>query len=256
MEQTRGELPDSEHTALLILACSQCKRLDDDLLPAIERYDGPTFRVLRRFLLSKPLNFPNVYILSAEFGLLSYSQLIPYYDRRMTLARARELHSHVITELSLILNKSPYQKLFINLGQAYFQAIESYESLVIPSLDIKIATGSLGKRLSELHDWLYEAPSGRNYTSVRNINIQTHKSSIRKAEVELTVEQALDVARQALHKGARKAKNYQSWCVPIDDELVAPKWFVHQLTGLPVSAFSTGESLRFLSQLGIEVRHV
>src|SRR5438045_2444285 len=32
---------------LLILACSQAKRDSTAPLPAIERYDGPTFRVLR-----------------------------------------------------------------------------------------------------------------------------------------------------------------------------------------------------------------
>jgi hypothetical protein len=35
---------------MLILACSRRKRPDEGLLPAIERYDGPAFRVLRRFL--------------------------------------------------------------------------------------------------------------------------------------------------------------------------------------------------------------
>jgi|SRR5215210_261396 len=44
---------------MLILACSQRKRLDKKLLPAVERYDGAAFRVLRRFLRENQLN-PNV----------------------------------------------------------------------------------------------------------------------------------------------------------------------------------------------------
>ena len=39
---------------MLILACSRRKRPDEGLLPAIERYDGPTFCVLRRFLREVP----------------------------------------------------------------------------------------------------------------------------------------------------------------------------------------------------------
>jgi len=35
---------------LLILSCSQRKRPDPSLLPAIERYNGPPFQVLRRYL--------------------------------------------------------------------------------------------------------------------------------------------------------------------------------------------------------------
>jgi hypothetical protein len=39
---------------MLILACSRRKRPDEGLLPAIERYDGPAFRVLRHFLREMP----------------------------------------------------------------------------------------------------------------------------------------------------------------------------------------------------------
>src|SRR5262245_4306372 len=38
----------SEFTYLLIMACSQRKRSEPNLLPAIERYDGVHFRVLRK----------------------------------------------------------------------------------------------------------------------------------------------------------------------------------------------------------------
>jgi hypothetical protein len=42
---------------LLILACSARKRLDKSALPAIERYDGVNFRVLKK--LQREQNFPN-----------------------------------------------------------------------------------------------------------------------------------------------------------------------------------------------------
>ncbi len=57
---------------LLILSCSRRKRLDKDLLPAVERYDGPAFRVLRRFLREMPFEAPDVPILSAEYGLIPH----------------------------------------------------------------------------------------------------------------------------------------------------------------------------------------
>jgi hypothetical protein len=47
---------------LLIAACSQRKRADEGLLPAIERYDGPVYRVLRRFLRQHPSKPPGIYI--------------------------------------------------------------------------------------------------------------------------------------------------------------------------------------------------
>jgi hypothetical protein len=39
---------------MLILACSRRKRPDEGLLPAIEPYDGPAFRMVRRFLREMP----------------------------------------------------------------------------------------------------------------------------------------------------------------------------------------------------------
>jgi hypothetical protein len=81
---------------LLILACSQRKRPDEGLLPAVERYDGPTFRVLRRFLREGISEPPDVLILSAEHGLIPQDLPIAAYDRKMTPARARELRPQIL----------------------------------------------------------------------------------------------------------------------------------------------------------------
>jgi len=62
---------------LLILACSQRKRPGASSLPAIERYDGPAFRVLRRYCRLNQDNGLFVYVLSAEFGLIPVKQPIP-----------------------------------------------------------------------------------------------------------------------------------------------------------------------------------
>lgn len=83
----------SEQRRLLIIACTATKRRDVRLLPAIDRYCGPSFRVLRRWLSDHPEAAArlDVCILSAEFGLVPANQPIPDYDRRMTAARACEL---------------------------------------------------------------------------------------------------------------------------------------------------------------------
>ena len=87
----------SDHR-LLILSCSQRKRPDLILLPALERYDGPVFRMLRRFLRTWPSkgSHPEVYILSAQFGLISAHQLIPSYDCRMTPQQASAFQPQVL----------------------------------------------------------------------------------------------------------------------------------------------------------------
>ena len=57
---------------LLILGCAGRKRDSDGLLPALDRYDGPSYRVVRKFL--REYRWPedvSIAVLSAEHGLLS-----------------------------------------------------------------------------------------------------------------------------------------------------------------------------------------
>ena len=55
---------------LLLLSCSQRKRPDPGLLPAIERYDGPQYQVLRTFIREYPAEsqLSDTYILSAKLS--------------------------------------------------------------------------------------------------------------------------------------------------------------------------------------------
>lgn len=87
---------------MLIMACSRSKRSDHGTLPAIERYDGPAFRVLRRYLRESASEAPDIFILSAEHGLISHDLPIANYDTQMTLARAGELRLTVLAELERI----------------------------------------------------------------------------------------------------------------------------------------------------------
>src|SRR5438128_9858454 len=97
---------------LLILACSQRKRPYASLLPAIERYDGPAFRVLRRYRRLTEDKGLIVYILSAEYGLIPASKQIPTYDRRMDSKRADKLREDVVEEAqSAVLRHKPSEVL-------------------------------------------------------------------------------------------------------------------------------------------------
>ena len=78
---------------LVILSCSQRKVQSASLMPAIERYDGPAYLVVRKWMRTIPdaRRDHEFLILSAEFGLISDSLRIPYYDRRMTVGRAKRI---------------------------------------------------------------------------------------------------------------------------------------------------------------------
>lgn len=244
----------SQGRYLLIVACSQRKLSDDGLLPAIARYDGPIFRLLRRFLQQKPPSFPDIYILSAEFGLISQDYLIPYYDRRMTKERSQQLQQEVMAKLQHILNTTPYQEICICLGRDYFNALNEYETLIQSGSNIQIATGSIGKKLAKLYTWLYGKPPELNQSHPTIIS--QGKACLRGVEVQMTPAQVLDAARQALADRKGNPASYQSWYVLVDGQRVSPKWLVSQLTGLPVSSFHSITARRILAQLGVMVSYL
>ena len=141
---------------LLILSCSQRKHETLELLPAIERYNGPLFFVLRRFLRECPHQAKqlDVYILSAAYGLIPGDFPIKWYDRKMDLPRAVELQSQVNSALSGILRNN-YTSICFVLGKTYLKAFETAYDLIPDHTERIITYGWIGKKLAQLKQWLW-----------------------------------------------------------------------------------------------------
>src|SRR5713101_1178697 len=92
-------------TSLAILGCSQRKRLTSRPLQAIERYDGPIFRVLRKHARETLENTLHVRILSARFGLIPGTQSIPAYDRSLAHNDCSQLRTKVEKQLKRTLDQ-------------------------------------------------------------------------------------------------------------------------------------------------------
>jgi hypothetical protein len=243
----------------ILLGCTKNKRSDEGLLPAIERYDGPNFRVLRRFLRDHPEAARNlsVFVLSAEFGLISGDRPIHDYDHRMTWARAEELRPQVLDALkSQFGHEQP--ELFILLGAIYLAAVQGIEAIMPPDAKIIQAKGAQGVKARQLKQWLYgttfDAASAKSQLSSPHIKPSGH-ATIRSYPISLTPAQILDCGRQALRLGIGQPYNYRSWYVLLDGQKVGPKWLVSQITGIPVSEFVSSEARRVLTNLGVEVHH-
>ena len=139
---------------LVILACSKSKVQSKLLMPAIERYDGKAYLVVRKFLHTVPNAqiHHEFLILSAELGLISDSLPIPCYDRRMTVERAKELHKETLYALKTILSSDHYRAIFVYMGKTYRRAIEGVDAF-FP--DIQCSHGRIGMQLSQLRQFLY-----------------------------------------------------------------------------------------------------
>jgi len=239
---------------LLILSCSQRKRPDPGLLPAIERYDGPSFRVLRRFLREHrdTTEQLDVFILSAVYGLIPAQHPIPDYNRIMTSQCAAELRDNLLNGIGALFNTNVYSGLCLAMSKVYLTAIEDWPTLVPPGIQVTLADGQQGVRLARLKRWLWGDARDTQTPRMRRTPLR-NGACIRGVEVNMTLEQVLDAARKALADHLVVPDRYHLWHVLVDGQRVAPKWLVSQLTGLPVSGFHSHEARRVLQQLGIEV---
>lgn len=141
---------------LLILSCSQRKHTSYEPLPAIERYNGPFYFVLRRFLRECPreASLLDVYILSAAYGLIPGDFPIPWYNRKMDLSRAVGLQPQVNRTFSQLL-RCNYASICFVLGSTYLKAFESARDLVPDHTESIVAYGRIGNKLAHLKAWLW-----------------------------------------------------------------------------------------------------
>ena len=141
---------------LLILGCSQTKRTCEGLLPALDRYDGPHYRVVRKFL--RDHQWPSdlsIAILSAEYGLFGSLKGIANYDLRMTPTTARAKAA----ECSVILKKwaDYHDSVYVSLGKDYLPALQpALDSLPICREEFQ---GGIGERMRQIKTFLNDPPS-------------------------------------------------------------------------------------------------
>lgn len=244
----------------LLIICSKAKLSEPKLLPAIERYDGPYFRVLRRFFREVPSGKDDlkVLILSAKYGLISGDRLIPNYDYMMTTMRAEELKPQVLDSLMKHGAKDRWTELFVLMSEKYHEAIRGFETNLPSQIDVVRAKGAQGVKARQLKDWLRSGTTrfAPKVASIAARHPQRGYAFIHGHLLSLTPEQMIGIAQHALRSGSGQPNNYRDWYVMVGAIRVGPKWLVSQVTGLAVSDFTSGEARRVLVGLGVQVCHV
>jgi hypothetical protein len=242
---------------LLILKCSARKRGGEDHIPAIERYDGPLWQVLRAYRREQPLfaSELDVYVLSAGFGLIPADQPIPWYDQTMAPERGDELRPEVLRRFAALMGRG-CDELCLGLSHRYLRAIAGWEALVPPGVAVTQTNGPMGTKLGQLRAWL----EGRTWAPAttppdRLVAAKTPRGEVVVAGVVLRMsrDQVLDTARRSLAEDEEGATRYRDWYVIVDGRQVAPKWLVSRLTGLPTSRFDANAARRALLALGLDV---
>jgi hypothetical protein len=242
------------------MACSKAKSTNPNLLPAIERYDGPYFRVLRRFFREVPSGKDDikVLVLSARYGLISGECPIPNYDHIMTTARAVELRPQVLDSLINQITHDYWAEIFVLMSAKYHEVIKGFEDNLPSSTRIICVKGAQGVKARQLKDWLH---GGTARLDSKDVSIATRHPQrgyalIHGHLLSLTPEQVIGIAQHALRSRYGQPNNYRDWYVMVGERRVGPKWLVSQVAGLAVGDFTSGEARRVLAELGVEVRHV
>jgi len=240
----------SVSTSLAILGCGQRKRQTSRLVPAIERYDGPTFRVFRKHANEVPRKSTHASILSARFGLIASNFLIPRYNCQFsrTSGDGGALRAKVEDQLKRTLDRLQPGRVFVSVGREYWPLLEDALAREVATASLVIANGGVGGRASQLAHWL-------RFDDRKTISTQSRYAAgeavLLGTTVRLNSEEVLERARAALIANPNSAKSFETWYVALDADRVAAKWLASILFCKPVARFRTADAKRVLSLLGI-----
>jgi hypothetical protein len=255
----------------LILGCSRTKVDTSERLPAIQRYNGPAYRVIRRFLreASSASESLDIFILSAEFGLITADTRIPAYDRLMTVSRADELRPQVLSTVQDKIGLQPYSEIFLSMSKTYLRTLAGIDDLVHEGTEVVVSNEASGRQLTELKQWLWgleerpvawELPfsDGEDANIVPVVSLPTVQPKttarvvvLRGRQIRMTTAAAISRLKHGLCEHQNEARKIRSWYVNIEGEKVSPKWAAQYLFGLPTSKFSAEEARRALQGLGL-----
>jgi hypothetical protein len=135
---------------LLLLSCSQRKLDTPGRIAALRRYDGPAFRVLRKYLLSRRDPCLKVLIVSAKYGLIPAEKRISDYDLRLDAHRASSLQRVVTDGLRDARNRVRPESTLLCMSKLYLTCLEETRGM-------EIASPGQGRKLAHLKAWLYNS---------------------------------------------------------------------------------------------------
>jgi hypothetical protein len=218
------------------------------MLPAIERYDGPIFRVLRKHTREAAEDATDTCILSARFGLILGGCLIPRYDRRLARVNHEALCRRVEKQLKQTLDQIQPERLFVSVGSRYWPLLEEALAREVAPSKLVVAIGGIGGRASQLSHWL-RFPLGSDLG--RKPKGRPGEAFLLGTTLRLGQAEVFQKARQAFVADPVGASRFETWCVLIGRDRVAPKWLVSTLFDKPVARFRTADARRVLSLLGV-----
>jgi len=152
----KSEIRTNSSKKLLIISCSAKKKKFNHPAPALEVYDGPIFRLLRKNLRNKLSNI-HITIISAKYGLILPETRISYYDKIISKKEICEWNGKIVNLLGDLIWKNNYSEIFICLGKNYLGVIEGLERHVPKDCKLMYAEGRIGEKMQKTKEWISTA---------------------------------------------------------------------------------------------------
>ncbi|MHA1974108.1 MAG: hypothetical protein ACTSW1_14005 [Candidatus Hodarchaeales archaeon] len=149
----------SSKSKLLILSCSATKDLKPNKIPALLRYCGLSYLLVKALIIQG--EFPSdidVLIISGKHGLLKVEEEIHWYDQRIEKESIELLQKKIKAQIQ---NKSmdlkKYSSCFINGSSVYIEALKPAIELLDSNCNIHgLDSRNLWQRSMKMLEWLME----------------------------------------------------------------------------------------------------
>lgn len=116
-------------SVLLIQGCSKSKNSPNGTVPALDLYSGFFFKIIKKAMRDGEFDDRiDIWILSAEYGLIDEETKIQLYDKRMDAERAAELAPTVSQTLQQN-GAETYDFIIVNVGSDYRDALIGLDEL-------------------------------------------------------------------------------------------------------------------------------
>ncbi len=154
---------------VIVSASFKRRRLPNEPIPALERFDGVSFRVLRKYLREGKLKNTDVAIVSLEHGILLSNDAI-LYDKP-TLSRGtkgsgtwqsdpgfdneqtEKLRYGNLSQLRSIIDRGKYAEIYVNLGRKFMTLVDGFEKMT--DSPVVYATGKgMGPKAQHMKNWI------------------------------------------------------------------------------------------------------
>lgn len=163
---------------LLIIACSARKKHVARAIPAIELYDGPAYRILRK-RLNRTSNKLAIWVLSAKHGLTWADSPIFWYDEHLKNDKLQLVKRDVESFIERNAKPLSFDSIYIWAGKKY---LETLPPSLLTRSNVKIAKGPIGRKLGQLKSWcLRWNENGRKISISENRQLLTSKLRLQNA---------------------------------------------------------------------------